>query len=178
MSLFQQTILKKQIALNSEKIAEAYKKYVAYFHNPEIQENIRKSKEEEWQEGFMRALFVNIFDYTFKPDPKYNLVSEKKNETDGEKADGAVLVNDEVRAVIELKDTKTTDLKQIQKQAFNYKNNHRKASYVITSNFEKLRFYIENAIDYKEFNLFTLTENEFSSLYGIKFVQHFKRGVS
>jgi len=165
MPLYQNTILKKHIALNSEKISAAYKKLVDYFHNPEIQENIRKSKEEEWQEGFMRALFVNVFDYTFKPDPKYNLISEKKNETDGKKADGAILVNDEVRAVIELKSTKTTDLKQIETQAFEYKNNHRKTAYVITSNFEKLRFYIENTIDYKEFNLFTLTQDEFAVLW-------------
>jgi type I restriction-modification system DNA methylase subunit/REP element-mobilizing transposase RayT len=165
MSLYQNTILKKQIAFNSEKIGATYKKLVNYFHNPEIQENIRKSKEEEWQEGFMRALFVNILGYTFKPEPKYNLISEKKNETDGKKADGAILVNDEVKAVIELKDTKTTDLKQFQKQAFDYKNNHRKAAYVITSNFEKLRFYIENTIDYQEFNLFTLTQEEFAVLW-------------
>ena len=37
--------------------------------------------------------------------------------------------------------------------------------YVITSNFEKLRFYIDNAIEHIEFNLFTLTEEEFQLLY-------------
>ena len=37
--------------------------------------------------------------------------------------------------------------------------------YVITSNFEKLRFYINNAVDFEEFNLFTLTESEFELFY-------------
>ena len=37
--------------------------------------------------------------------------------------------------------------------------------YVITSNFEKLRFYIDNATEHIEFNLFNLTEKEFELLY-------------
>jgi len=37
--------------------------------------------------------------------------------------------------------------------------------YVITSNFEKLRFYIDNAIEHIEFNLFTLTKADFEILY-------------
>ncbi|MDR1169454.1 MAG: hypothetical protein LBK97_01300 [Prevotellaceae bacterium] len=58
MSLFQHTILKKQILACSEKIREAYKKvYVTYFHNPEIQENIRNSKEEQFQEGVFAGTF-------------------------------------------------------------------------------------------------------------------------
>jgi len=36
---------------------------------------------------------------------------------------------------------------------------------VVTSNFEKVRFYIDNAIEHIEFNLFTLTEKEFELLY-------------
>ena len=36
MSLFQQTVLKKQILACSEKIRDAYKSYSAYFLNPEI----------------------------------------------------------------------------------------------------------------------------------------------
>ena len=46
-----------------------------------------------------------------------------------------------------------------------YKNNQPECVYVITSNFEKLRFYIDNAIEHLEFNLFTLTQEEFSLLY-------------
>ena len=165
MSLFQQSVLKKQITANADKINRAYQLFVAYFHNPDIQETIRSCKEEEYQEGFLRALFVNVLDYTLKPDLNYNLVLEKKNEKDGEKADGAMLLNGEVIGVIELKDTKKTDFKKIEKQAFGYKNSHRKAIYVITSNFEKLRFYIDNAVDYEEFNLFTLTKERFAVLW-------------
>jgi type I restriction-modification system DNA methylase subunit len=36
---------------------------------------------------------------------------------------------------------------------------------VITSNFEKLRFYIHNAVDHQEFNLFQLTRSEFELLW-------------
>ena len=45
--------------------------------------------------------------------------------------------------VIELKDGKTTNLKKVEAQAFGYKSQHRDATYVIISNFEKLRFYID-----------------------------------
>jgi len=165
MHLFQQTIIKKQIAAVADKIKAAYQKHIAFFHNPEIQENIRNSKEEQYQEGFLRELFVNVLGYTLNPEPNFNLITEKKNEANQKKADGAILINGEVKAVIELKDTSTTDLKQIETQAFGYKNSHRKASYVITSNFEKLRFYIENTIDFEEFNLFKLTEDEFAVLW-------------
>jgi very-short-patch-repair endonuclease/type I restriction-modification system DNA methylase subunit len=165
MSLFQHTILKKQIVAHSEKIGEAYKLFSAYFLNSSIQKNIRNSKEEQFQEGFLRELFVKILGYTLNPEPNYNLITEKKNETDSKKADGAILINGEVKAVIELKDHKTTDLKQVETQAFGYKNNNRKTSYVIISNFEKLRFYIENTIDFEEFNLFALSEDDFAVLW-------------
>ncbi|MDR3287500.1 MAG: N-6 DNA methylase, partial [Prevotellaceae bacterium] len=165
MSLFQRTIIKKQIAAANEKIAKAYKLFASYFLNPEIQENIRGSKEEQFQEGFLRELFVKVLGYTLNPQPNYNLITEKKNETDSKKADGAIIVNGEVRAVIELKDHKTTDLKQVETQAFGYKNNNRKTLYVIISNFEKLRFYIDNTIDFIEFNLFTISEDDFAVLW-------------
>jgi hypothetical protein len=71
-------------------------------------------------------------------------------------------VNDAVKAVIELKGTNTTDLGKIEVQAFGYKNNQPEYAYVITSNFEKLRFYIDNAIEHIEFNLFTLNEKDFN----------------
>ncbi|KAA6302925.1 MAG: Modification methylase TaqI [Candidatus Ordinivivax streblomastigis] len=165
MSLFQHTILKKQIAAYSDKIEEAYKLYVSYFLNPEVQENIRNSKEEQFQEGFLRELFVKILGYILNPDPDYNLITEKKNETNAKKADGAIVIKGEVRGVIELKDHKTTDLKQVESQAFGYKNNNRNTSYVVISNFEKLRFYIDNTVDFEEFNLFALSADDFAVLW-------------
>lgn len=165
MNLFQTKILEKQITIKSEKIQSAFQKFSDYFHNPEIQENIRNSKEEQFQEGFLRELFVKVLGYTLNPAPDFNLITEQKNETNSKKADGAILIDGEVVGIIELKDTKTTDLKMVEAQAFGYKNYNKKASYVIISNFEKLRFYIDNAVEFVEFNLFTLTRDEFSVLW-------------
>ena len=165
MSLFQNKILEKYRAVENDRIQSAYRVYSAYFFNPEIQENIRNSKEEQFQEGFLRELFVNVLGYTLNPTPNYNLITEQKNETNSKKADGAIIIDGVVKAVIELKDCKTIDLKNVEHQAFGYKNNNRQTTYVIISNFEKLRFYIENTIDFVEFNLFTLSADEFGLLW-------------
>jgi len=166
MGLFQKSVLKKYNSLQDKKaIEKAFKKYAKYFHNSEIQQNIRESKEEQYQEGFLRELFVNILNYTINPNPNFNLTTELKNEKGAKKADGAILQNGKAIAVIELKGTKTKDLESIRQQAFDYKSNQSNCVYVITSNFEKLRFYIENSIDFEEFNLFTLNEKQFELLY-------------
>ena len=111
---------------------------------------------------------MKILGYT-KPasssETKFNLTTEYKNVKDSKKADGAIIFENKVKAVIELKGTNTTDLGKIEVQAFGYKNNQPDCVYVITSNFEKLRFYIDNAIEHVEFNLFSLTEEEFQLLY-------------
>lgn len=103
--------------------------------------------------------------YTLNPEHNFNLTTELKNVKDSKKADGGILVKDKVIGVIELKGTNTTDLGKVEEQAFGYKNNQAGCVYVITSNFEKLRFYIDNAIEHIEFNLFTLTEHDFKLLY-------------
>ena len=163
---FQNTIIKKYIALlNEEQVSAAWNTYKAYFLNPAIQENIRASKEEQFQEGFLRELFVKVFGYTLNPTPDYNLITEQKNETDAKKADGAILRDGKVIGVIELKDHKTTDLSHVERQAFGYKSQHRDTRYVVISNFEKLRFYIDNAVEHVEWNLFTLSEEDFKQLY-------------
>jgi len=166
MALYQTSVLKNYLNRQDEVIvSKAYKKYVKYFHNSTIQENIKKSKEEEYQGIFLTELFVNILGYTLKPMPNFNLVAEKKNQTNSQKADGAILKNNSVIAVIELKGTKTKDLESIRKQAFDYKANQKGCVFVITSNYEKLRFYINDATEYEEFNLFTLSIKEFELLY-------------
>jgi type I restriction-modification system DNA methylase subunit/REP element-mobilizing transposase RayT len=166
MPLFQSSVLKKYLSQhNPEKIHLAYQDYCNYFHNPSIQENIRNSKEEQYQEGFLRELFVSILGYTLNPNPDFNLTTEYKNIKDSKKADGAIIIENKVKAVIELKGTNTTDLGKIESQAFGYKNNQIDCTYVITSNFEKLRFYIDNAIEHIEFNLFSLNKAEFELLY-------------
>ena len=172
MSLFQQSIVKKYLKSQNEKIVtEKWEKYSSYFLNPDIQENIRQSKEEQYQEGFLRDLFVKILGYTLNPETNFNLTTELKNIKDSKKADGGILklksngIDPIVIGVIELKGTQTTDLNSVETQAFGYKNNQEGCAYVITSNFEKLRFYIDNAIEHQEFNLFQLSKDEFDLLY-------------
>jgi type I restriction-modification system DNA methylase subunit len=166
MALFQNSVLNKYLKTQDKTaIAKTYKKFTKYFHNPTIQQNIRESKEEQFQEGFLRELFVTVFGYTLNPNANYNLTTELKNEKGAKKADGAILLDNKALAVIELKGTKTKDLESIRQQAFDYKANQTGCIYVITSNFEKLRFYINNAVDFEEFNLFTLTESQFELLY-------------
>lgn len=166
MSLFQSSVLKKYLSQqDTASVQKAYKKYTKYFHNISIQQNIRNSKEEQFQEGFLRELFVEILGYTLNPAPKFNLTTELKNIKGSKKVDGAILKDGNALGVIELKGTNTKDLESIRQQAFDYKANQTGCIYVITSNFEKLRFYINNAVDYEEFNLFTLTEKEFEVFY-------------
>lgn len=167
MAIFQNTVVNKYLNNQNEQvISEKWDIYKTHFFDPVVQENIRDSKEEEYQEGFMRDLFVNVLGYTLKPKDNYNLVLEKKNVKDSKKADAAIAIDNKIFGVIELKGTYVTDLTNVEGQAFGYKNNHTKdCIYVITSNFEKLRFYIDSTIDHIEFNLFTLTEQEFKLLY-------------
>ena len=166
MAFFQHSVRNKYIQTqDKETIQAAYRRFHAYFHSAEIQQNIRDSKEEQFQEGFLRELFVNVLGYTLNPSSNYNLTTELKNEKGAKKADGAILHDGSALAVIELKGTDTKDLDKINAQAFNYKNNQRNCIYVITSNFEKLRFFIHNAVEHIEFNLFTLTEDDFQLLW-------------
>lgn len=166
MPLFQTTVVRKHLqSLDKTKTESKWEVFKGYFQNPEIQENIRNSKEEQFQEGFLRALFVNILGYTLNPQPNFNLTTELKNVKDSKKVDGAIIFKGLVKAVIELKGTDTTDLSKVEGQAFGYKNNQNECSYVVTSNFEKLRFYIDNAIEHLEFNLFTLSQKDFELLY-------------
>ena len=166
MSLFQKSVENKYLSeLDSVLIDKKYKEFQDYFGNPSIQENIRNSKEEQFQEGFLRELFVSVFEYTLNPQPNFNLTTELKNIANSKKADGAILKGEDAIAVIELKGTDTTDLDKIETQAFGYKNHHPKCFYVITSNFEKLRFYIQNAVDHIDFDLFNLTREEFSLMW-------------
>lgn len=178
MSLFQSSVLQKHLsAQDQDSIASAYEKYTAYFLNPQIQENIRGSKEEQFQEGFLRELFVNILGYTINPNPNFNLTTELKNIKDAKKTDGAVLKDGKALAVIELKGADTKDLDKVTDQAFNYKNNQPQCVYVVTSNYEKLRFYIHNAVQHEEFHLFTLTFDQFKLLWLFLQKDNLLRGV-
>jgi len=166
MALYQNSVLNKYLkGQDKQVVTKAYKKFTKYFHNPTIQQNIREIKEEGFQQKFLMELFVTVFGYVINPDPNYNLTTEFKNEKGAKKADGAILARKKALAVIELKGTKTKDLESIRQQAFDYKANQTGCIYVITSNFEKLRFYINKAVEFEEFNLFMLTEAQFELMY-------------
>ena len=166
MPLFQKSVLEEFLKeQDSEAVTKAYKKLVKYFHNSAIQQNIRDSKEEQFQQKFLIELFDKVFSYTIFPDEKSNLTTEFKNLKGAKKADGAILIEGKAIAVVELKGTKTKDLESIRQQAFDYKSNHPSCIYIITSNFEKLRFYIKSSDEHLEFNLFTLTKEEFKLMY-------------
>ena len=167
MPLFQKSVIKKYVNdLDNNKLQLAWRLFQNHFHNSAIQQNIINAKEEEYQEGFVRDLFVNILGYTLKPQPEFNLVMEQKSTTDATKSDGAILSTDgTVVAVIELKDTGTANLDKVEKQAFGYKHQHKNCLYVVIANFENLRFYINDATEYEAFNLFTLNKESFSLLY-------------
>ncbi len=166
MSLFQKSVINKYLNnLDKVKVDDAWSKFRNHFHNKVIQQNIRKSKEEQYQGEFLIDLFVNVFDYIKNPAPEFNLTTELKNVKGAKKTDGAILKDEKALAVIELKGTNTTDLAKVEAQAFGYKNNQPGCNYVITSNFEKLRFYIDNAVDFEDFNLFELTRERFDVLF-------------
>ena len=166
MSLFQSIIIEKYVReLDNTQLETAWQTYSHCFLNLSKQDNIRLSKEEQYQEGFLRDLFVDVFGYTLNPNPNYNITTEFKNQTGSKKVDGAIIKDGHAIGVIELKGMNTTDLSKIEQQAFGYKNNQPKCRYVITSNFHKLRLYIDNAVEFIEFNLFTLTQADFALLY-------------
>ena len=177
--LYQKTIIKKyKNALPAEETAAPWQRFKQYFLNKEIQQNILQSKEEQFQEGFLRELFVKVLGYTLNPSPNYNLITEQKNETNSKKADGAIVQDGKVIGVIELKDHKTPDLSKIESQAFGYKSQHKDTRLVIISNFEKLRLYIDNAVENQEWDLFNLTEDEFRELYLCLAWSQVERGVA
>ncbi|WP_161626088.1 Eco57I restriction-modification methylase domain-containing protein [Hugenholtzia roseola] len=178
MSLFQKNVLKEYAqAQNSEAVQQAFEKFKTHFGNPQMQELILTAKEEQYQEGFLKDLMVEVFGYTLFPSPDYDLITEFKNPNNAKKADAVLLkknptqnkesaeINSQVWAIIELKDTRTSFLKIVESQAFGYKNQHPNCRYVITSNFKELWFYIDNAYDYEAFDLFNLTLPEFAKLY-------------
>ena len=177
--LLQRNIIKKYLSLLGEdQTIKPWEQYQSYFLNEDIQANIQKIKEEQFQEGFLRELFVKVLGYTINPSPNYNLTTELKNEVGSKKADGAILLEGKVIGVIELKDHKTPDLASIENQAFGYKSKHKDTRLVIISNFEKLRLYIDNAVEYREWDIFNMNADDFREFYLCLAWQQVERGVA
>ena len=156
MPIFQKSIVDKYIeTLDVDVIDNAYESYKRVYSAQKIQ-RIKKLKEEQYQGGFLKDIFGSVLGYTIDPEVGYNIELEKKNETNSKKADGAILKDEKVLGVIELKSNTTKNLESIKDQAFGYKNNHKGCKYVISSNFHKLRFYVDDATEYEEFDLYNL----------------------
>lgn len=165
MPIFQKSIVDKYLkTLDDGIIDRAYESYKEVYSSQKIK-RIKKLKEEQYQSGFLNDIFGYVLGYTIDPEVGYNIELEKKNETNSKKADGAILKEENVLGVIELKSNKTKNLESIKDQAFGYKNNHKGCKYVISSNFHKLRFYVDDATEYEEFDLYNLNKEEFKKFY-------------
>ncbi|MDA3076493.1 Eco57I restriction-modification methylase domain-containing protein [Campylobacter sp. JMF_04 NA10] len=166
MALFKEKIIKEQ-KQDEKTLNERYENFLKFQAKIDA---IKGYKEEEYQTDFLHDIFEACLGYTLKTsDPQhFNLQRESKNETDGKKADGAILsANGEVIGVIELKDQKTHDLDKIENQAFNYHNSNSKSRYIIISNFDEIRLYIDKKTAYEKFSLFTMTRDEFELFHQI-----------
>ncbi len=169
-------IFNSKFLLTQEQDEEKLKKRYANLQMYQAKaSDIKSFKEEKFQTQFLKDIFEDCLGYTLDTTnpTNFNLEREKKNETDGKKADGAILINGEVRCVIELKDQTTQHLDKTPSnrelspvdQAFRYFISHDNAKYVIVSNFSELRFYIGNKTTFEKFDLFTASFEEFKKLY-------------
>lgn len=163
MAIFQKSVI-NSIKQDESLIASRWNNFQNYIAKIDA---IRGFKEEVYQDGFFKDIFESCLGYTLKTtNPNdYNLEREKKNETDGKKADGVIYVNGEIIGIVELKDQKTKNLDAVEGQAFNYHASHSNSKYIIISNFDELRFYIDKKTAYKKFNLFNLSYEDFRTLH-------------
>jgi hypothetical protein len=163
MFIFQKSVL-KNASQDESKVALRWAEYQKYLEKLDF---IKTVKEEKYQDGFLKDIFENCLGYTLdSTNPNdFNLEREKKNETDGKKADGVIYVNNKVVGIIELKAQDTKNLDKTEIQAFNYHNSHSNSKYIIISNFDELRFYIDKKTAYEKFSLFNLSYEEFKKFH-------------
>ena len=161
--MFQKSVL-NSIKQDESLVALRWTEYQKFLTKVEY---IKTVKEEKYQDGFLKDIFESCLGYTLDmTDPSnFNLEREKKNETDGKKADGVIYVDKKIIGVIELKAQDTKNLDKIESQAFNYHASHSNSKYIIISNFDELRFYIDKKTAYEKFSLFNLDYEEFKKLH-------------
>jgi type I restriction-modification system DNA methylase subunit len=175
LALFQKSIV-HSIKQDERLIATRWAAFQNYLTKIDF---IKTVKEEKFQDGFLKDIFESSLGYTLdSTNPaSFNLEREKKNETDGKKADGVIVVNGEIIGIVELKDQKTKNLDQVEAQAFNYHNSHSNSKYIIISNFDELRFYIDKKTAYEKFSLFNLTYEEFKTLHLLLSYESIKENI-
>ncbi len=173
--MFQKSVL-KNYKQDESLVALRWAKYQNYLAKADA---IKEFKEEEYQDGFLHDIFEECLGYTLKTSnpQSFNLEREKKNETDSKKADGVIHADGKIIGVIELKDQKTKNLDKIEAQAFNYHNSHASSKYIIISNFNELRFYIDKKTAYETFWLFNLEYEEFKKLHLLLSYESVKEGL-
>ena len=173
--MFQKSVL-KSIKQDESLVALRFAKYQEFLAKVDA---IKEFKEEEYQDGFLKDIFENCLGYTLKTtNPNdFSLEREKKNETDSKKADGALHVDGKVVGVIELKAQNTKNLDKATDQAFGYLVSHSSAKYVIVSNFDELRFYIDKKTAYEKFSLFTLGYEEFKKFHLLLSFESIKKDI-
>ena len=85
MPIFQKSVVQNYVEkLDQDKVEKAYQTFRTNYNSHKI-EQIKTLKEEEYQDGFLRDIFVDVFGYTLRPEENYNLQREFKNQTDGKK---------------------------------------------------------------------------------------------
>ena len=175
MAIFQDSIL-KSTQQDENLIAARWLKFQNFLSKVEF---VKSVKEEKYQDGFLHDIFEECLGYTLdNTNPQnFNLEREKKNETDGKKADGVIYLEGEVVGIVELKDQKSKNLDAVEAQAFNYHASHSNSKYIIISNFDELRFYIDKKTAYEKFNLFYLTYEEFKKLHLLLSYESIKEGL-
>lgn len=166
MAIFQNSVVREYAKkLDAPTVDARFKIFQAYFLDPTRQAEIRKMKEEEFKPSFLRELFKECLGYTIRPDEGFNFTVEHKNVDDSKKADAAIVREGKTLGVVEVKGTDSTDLTKAAVQAFGYKNHQPDARYILVTNFEKLRFYVDNAVEFEEFTLFRLDRAGFERLF-------------
>ena len=61
MTIFQKSVIKRHLDnLDKEQVEKAYQKFKENYSPVKIEE-IKKLKEEEYQDGFLRDIFVDVF---------------------------------------------------------------------------------------------------------------------
>ena len=90
MPIFQNSIVEKFLNdLEESVIDSAFERFKEVYSSRRIHE-IKKLKEEQYQEGFIKDIFGKVLGYTIPPESPINIELEKNNETDAKKVDGAI----------------------------------------------------------------------------------------
>ena len=138
-----------------------------------LQDNSLNSKtESQCEQAFNQDIFIDILGYSKFPNIPYTLEPKASTETSGQKPDAALGFfegeNHRVQVVCEIKDSKTSldksqkregNLSPVQ-QAFKYKPQYKDCRFVIATNFNEIRLYRDNQLDFESFNLLSLVSEK------------------